>query len=158
PEGRRVLEHELTHVVQQAEVRDPRTVPITMGPLGGALEAEAGRGLPLGSRVDAPIVQRQPITRPVAAEAKADETRTALLAGTFTNAGAFTYDGKGNEGFHFNDRALDHLLRHHIEGWAPTVKLLRRPVGVSAGDSEGKAMNAIPPWVNDFQERLVGQR
>lgn len=158
PEGRRVLEHELTHVVQQAGVRDPRTVSFTMGPVGGALEAEAARGRPLGSRMEAPVVQRQPITPPAAADTKADETRTALLAGSFTNAGTFTYDGKGNEGFHFSDRALDRLLHHHIEGWAPTVKLLRRPVGVSAGDSEGKAVNAVPPWVNDFQERLIGQR
>lgn len=104
------------------------------------------------------LVQRQPVTAPSGADAKADETRTALLAGSFTNAGTFTYDGKGNAGFHFSDRALDHLLHQHIEAWAPTVKLLRRPVGVSAGDSEGKPVNAIPPWVNDFQERLIGQR
>jgi len=157
-EGRQLLAHELAHVVQQQGVGESRAGPHAIGPAGGDLEADAGQERAPRARAGAPLVQRQPATRAETAVGKADETRAALLAGSFTNGGTFTYDGKGNTGFHFTDRALDGLLHQHIETWAPTVKLLRRPVGVSAGDSEGKPVNAIPPWVNDFQERLIGQR
>ena len=85
-EGRRLVAHELTHVVQQGGGDHPGKLPVA--PAGGALEAEAESAGAPAAGLAAPSVQRKVIVKPTGA---ADQIVSHLNAFSAT----VSHAGKG---------------------------------------------------------------
>jgi hypothetical protein len=126
PEGRRVLAHELAHVVQQGGSRAQLR---GLGPVGGAHEAQAERaaaGLPVRlGRVPAGTIQRSLLSDKVRAAAGTPPTLTSVLAAL------------SGEEVDVNDADLDQAISAMLGGRAEEIALAqqvrRRELGQTPG-------------------------
>jgi len=124
--GRRLIAHELAHVVQQG---GGRSQPRGVGPIGGAYEAQAeqaaaGRRVKLGG-VPAGTIQRSPLSDKVRAAAGTSPDLTSVLA-ALSGGDVNVSDGD-------LDRAISALLGGRKGDIELAEQVRRRELGKTAG-------------------------
>ncbi|HEU5003828.1 MAG TPA: DUF4157 domain-containing protein [Actinomycetota bacterium] len=136
--GQRLLTHELAHVVQQGGgPASPRWV----GPVAGALEAQAGRVVAGGTVapgvVPAGTIQRSPLSDRVRAAAGQPATLTSVLA-ALSGADVAVRDPD-------LDRAINDLLGGRAEDIALAQQVRSRELGTTAGWAGPRGTGSTKP-------------
>jgi len=83
-----------------------------------------------------------------------DKLKERLLAGEYIDDGNYKYEEKTRK-FTFENPHLQILLDDSLKSWAISVDSAI-PQQMS-GDSGGKAIRNLPPWVKEYQEKLIIQ-